>query len=431
MGGSLSSTSTSVTKMSSTSAAKTTSLPTPPANYTPPVAYDARDLYQGQTPCKAFSPLDQSACSACYAFSVAAAFGARVCRARPDSVGNVVVSPQELVDCTNGCNGGDPLSVYASLVSKPAVELWCDPYTGVQTTCGSVCGTGNTYAALVGSGRQVGGAGAFGVQQMQLELVRGGPGSVSFMAMNDLFAYSSGVYSPSALALPVGGHAVSLVGWGVDRGVAYWLCQNSWGAGWGDQGFFKIVRGVDACGIESSSGLVVAKPLVPTVCPDANCSVASTTRSNCTCQCPFGRTGPKCADCALNCRNGGAPAAACTRCACPVGFFGQLCEGGYRLSSLASCALDAPASVSVNFSFSGDVLPPTQASFIGVYQLNETSPFKSLVTASVCGAAYASAVNGGLCPSSGSFKMPRPTLQGRYKIAIAQYAPLDSRGLQG
>jgi hypothetical protein len=254
---------------------------------------------------------------------------------------------------------------------------------------------------------------------------------VSFVVMNDLFAYSSGVYSPSAKAQLVGAHAVSLVGWGVDRGVPYWLCQNSWGAGWGEQGFLRIVRGADTLGIESSSGLVVATPLVPPVCPDTNCSVASTTRRDCTCQCPFGRTGPKCADCSLDCRNGGAPAAACTLCACPVGFHGRLCEGGYRLSSLASCALDAPSLVSINFSFSGDVLPPTQSSFIGVYQLNETSPFKALATASVCGATYSSAVNGGLCPSSGSFKMSRPTLQGRYKIAIALYSPLDSRGLQG
>jgi hypothetical protein len=261
--------------------------------------------------------------------------------------------------------------------------------------------------------------------------VRGGPGVVSFTVLNDLFAYSKGVYSPTSSASVVGGHAVSLVGWGVEQGVPYWLCQNSWGAGWGDGGFFRIVRGKDTCGIESSSGLVVAKPLVPTACPDASCSVASTTLSDCTCKCPFGRAGPKCEDCALDCRNGGARVAACTRCACPVGFYGRLCEGGYSLAPLASCALDPAGSIAINFSFSGDVLPPTQSSFIGVYQLNETSPFKGLVTASVCGATYDSSKNGGRCPSSGSFRMSRPTVPGRYKIAIAVYSPLDSRGLQG
>jgi hypothetical protein len=30
-----------------------------------------------------------------------------------------------------------------------------------------------------------------------------------------------------------------------------WLVQNSWTSKWGDAGFFKIARGINACGIES------------------------------------------------------------------------------------------------------------------------------------------------------------------------------------
>jgi len=29
------------------------------------------------------------------------------------------------------------------------------------------------------------------------------------------------------------------------------LCANSWGAWWGDAGYFRIARGSDECGIES------------------------------------------------------------------------------------------------------------------------------------------------------------------------------------
>lgn len=46
----------------------------------------------------------------------------------------------------------------------------------------------------------------------------------------------------------MGGHAVKMIGWGVEGGVKYWICSNSWGTGWGENGFFKIKMG--ECGID-------------------------------------------------------------------------------------------------------------------------------------------------------------------------------------
>lgn len=47
----------------------------------------------------------------------------------------------------------------------------------------------------------------------------------------------------------LGGHAVKIVGWGVENGVNYWLVNNSWNNTWGDHGRFKIKQG--DCGIDS------------------------------------------------------------------------------------------------------------------------------------------------------------------------------------
>lgn len=59
----------------------------------------------------------------------------------------------------------------------------------------------------------------------------------------------------------LGGHAVKIIGWGTENGSPYWLVANSWNTDWGDLGgYFKILRGVDECGIESS--IVAGMPKV-------------------------------------------------------------------------------------------------------------------------------------------------------------------------
>lgn len=37
----------------------------------------------------------------------------------------------------------------------------------------------------------------------------------------------------------LGGHAVKLLGWGLENGTKYWLLANSWNSDWGDNGETK------------------------------------------------------------------------------------------------------------------------------------------------------------------------------------------------
>ena len=77
-----------------------------------------------------------------------------------------------------------------------------------------------------------------------------GPIEVAFTVYEDFINYKSGVYQYHT-GRALGGHAVKMVGWGVEGGVPYWILVNSWNQYWGDKGTFKIKRGTNECGIES------------------------------------------------------------------------------------------------------------------------------------------------------------------------------------
>jgi cathepsin B len=88
------------------------------------------------------------------------------------------------------------------------------------------------------------------VSSIQKEIMTNGPVEVDFDVYEDFLSYKSGVYQHKTGTM-LGGHAVRMLGWGTENGTPYWLVANSWNSDWGDQGFFKILRGKDECGIES------------------------------------------------------------------------------------------------------------------------------------------------------------------------------------
>merc|ERR1712091_581858 len=90
-----------------------------------------------------------------------------------------------------------------------------------------------------------------------------GPVSVAIEADQDGFQhYSSGVFAgPCGANLD---HGVLVVGYAAD----YWIVKNSWGASWGEEGYIRLKRGVNASGlcgvaVDASRPLAAAGPPAP------------------------------------------------------------------------------------------------------------------------------------------------------------------------
>eukprot|EP00762_Andalucia_godoyi_P002432 ANDGO_02713.mRNA.1 Cathepsin B-like cysteine proteinase 5 len=198
---------------------------------------------------------DQQQCGSCWAFSASEALSDRFCIQSNGKV-NVVLSPQWLVSCDTsslGCQGGYLDTTWEYMESTGLPTDSCVPYTsggGDSGSCPAKCTDGSAptfYKVKAGSSTHLPDVGT-----MQSNLMTYGPIQVAFQVYQDFMSYKTGVYKHTSGDL-LGGHAVKIVGWGVDSNTPYWLVANSWGTSWGQAGFFKIIRGRNECGIESSA----------------------------------------------------------------------------------------------------------------------------------------------------------------------------------
>lgn len=218
-----------------------------------PASFDWRQL-------GAVSPVkNQGNCGSCWAFSV---------------VGNIEglhqiqtkvleeYSEQELLDCDavdSACQGGYMDDAYKAIEKIGGLELESEyPYLAKKQ---KTCHYNSTKVHV-----RVKGAVDLPKNEtaMAQYLVANGPISIGLNA-NAMQFYRGGISHPwrplcSKKNLD---HGVLIVGYGVkdypmfNKTMPYWIVKNSWGPKWGEQGYYRIFRGDNTCGVSEMASSAV------------------------------------------------------------------------------------------------------------------------------------------------------------------------------
>ncbi|CAB3258654.1 unnamed protein product [Arctia plantaginis] len=200
---------------------------------------------------KGFRPRreEQHHCGACYAFAVTHALQAQLYK-KYGFTGEL--SPQQIVDCSfkdgnMGCDGGSLRAALRYAARDGLIKESQYPYIGKKGRCKynrlQVRVRARRWATLP----------AYNERAIEKALATIGPLAVAVNAAPFTFQlYRSGIYDDLFCTPWQMNHAMLLVGYSPE----YWILLNWWGKKWGEDGYIRIRRGLNRCGVTNMATYV-------------------------------------------------------------------------------------------------------------------------------------------------------------------------------
>ncbi len=255
-----------------------------------PVSFDWRKL-EGCTPIK-----NQGGCGSCWAF---ATMGIVESQYLLHEGIELDFSEQWLVSCTDagGCSGGWYGAALNYLIAEPDYlgksgapleEIY--PYEARDADC-VLASDAMRYSITEWSGIQQ------DIDAMKRAIMSYGPIAVTVYS-NDLFqCYVGGIFNAHEDGAT--NHAVVLVGWDDAQGKeGIWYLRNSWGAGWGENGYMRIEYGRNNVGLSPCYAVLTPENEpnelhVPSAFPSLSAAMAAAAERDSIILAPGVYTGPE------------------------------------------------------------------------------------------------------------------------------------------
>ncbi|HMA82821.1 MAG TPA: C1 family peptidase, partial [Candidatus Thermoplasmatota archaeon] len=154
------------------------------------------------------------------------------------------LSEQYLLSCppdSGGCRGWNSISAYDYLENNGGIiPESCFPYEADdEIPCSAKCDEWKDYLIPIESAKYYDSTSENFVKN---KVIDHGPVVTSMVAYPDFDWYDGGIYEhPGSEENQFTNHGVVIVGFNDNPG--YWICKNSWGTSWGENGYFKIAYG--------------------------------------------------------------------------------------------------------------------------------------------------------------------------------------------